>query len=145
MNIGKLDNTGFNVEAGLNLTTLLGLATAAREPVRLKAGYAYIHQKHETGRDIYRSLYALEYLRHKVVVELSHPIVYRLSASWALRYQQRMNGYHPYAKLDGRLAWTEPHWQLFVKADNITAHRYYDLGGVRQPGLWLMAGARVSL
>ena len=145
MNIGKLDNTGFNVEAGLNLTTLLGLAIAAREPVRLKAGYAYIHQKHDTGRDIYRSLYALEYLRHKVVVELSHPIVYRLSASWALRYQQRMNGYHPYAKLDGRLAWTEPHWQLFVKADNITAHRYYDLGGVRQPGLWLMAGARVSL
>jgi iron complex outermembrane receptor protein len=144
MNIGKLNNMGYNVEANLNLTTLLGIAAGAREPVKVKVGYAYIHQKHETDREIYRSLYALEYLRHKVVAEVSHPIVARLSASWAMRYQQRMNGYHPYTKLDGRLAWTEPHWQLYVKADNITAHRYYDLGSVKQPGLWVMAGAKVS-
>lgn len=144
MNIGKLNNMGYNVEANLNLTTLLGIAAGAHEPVKVKVGYAYIHQKHETDREIYRSLYALEYLRHKVVAEVSHPIVARLSASWALRYQQRMNGYYPYTKLDCRLAWTEPHWQLYVKADNITAHRYYDLGSVKQPGLWVMAGAKVN-
>lgn len=144
MNIGKLNNMGYNVEANLNLTTLLGIAAGAHEPVKVKVGYAYIYQKHETDREIYRSLYALEYLRHKVVAEVSHPIVARLSASWALRYQQRMNGYLPYTKLDCRLAWTEPHWQLYVKADNITAHRYYDLGSVKQPGLWVMAGAKVN-
>lgn len=145
LNIGKLNNMGVNVEANFNFTTLLGIAHNAEQPVRLKVGYAYIHQKHETDRDIYRSLYALEYLRHKVVAELSHPIVSHLSASWALRYQQRMNGYHPYTKIDGRIQWTEAHWLLFVKADNITAHRYYDLGSVRQPGLWIMAGASVRL
>lgn len=151
MNIGKLDNMGFNVEGTLNLSELVNpnfgmqRSPSRRVPVLLKVGYAYIHQKHETDQPIYKSLYALEYLRHKFVAELSHPIVSRLWASWSLRWQQRMNGYHPYAKLDGKLAWDEPGWQLYVKADNITGHRYYDLGGVRQPGLWIMAGGVVKI
>lgn len=144
MNIGKLDNLGFNAETTTNLTYLL-THHGATTPVLLKLGYAYIHQKHETDREIYRSLYALEYLRHKFVTEISHPVISKLSASWALRWQQRMNGYHPYAKLDGKLAWTEPSWQLYVKADNITCHRYYDLGAVRQPGIWFMAGGNIKI
>lgn len=155
LNIGKLDNMGFNVECNINVSELLSdsretnspLASGEVEGVRLKLGYAYIYQHHETSQAIYRSLYALEYLRHKFVATLSHPIVSHLSASWSLRWQQRMNGYHPYAKFDGQLQWTntESHYQLYLKADNITAHRYYDLGGVRQPGLWIMAGAKVML
>ena len=54
-----------------------------------------------------------------------------------------MNGYHPYAKIDGKLLWTARRFSLFLQADNLTAHRYYDLGGVRQPGLWIMAGGNV--
>ena len=56
-----------------------------------------------------------------------------------------MNGFHPYCKIDAKLMWKAPKYDLFVKADNITAHRYYDLGGVKQPGLWVMAGASVNL
>ena len=56
-----------------------------------------------------------------------------------------MNGYKPYAKADGRLTWREPHWQLYLKADNLTCHRYYDLGSVLQPRLWIMAGAGITL
>lgn len=135
---------GFNVETNLNLSQLL-IHNVGGEPTLLKLGYAFIHQNHETTQKIYKSLYALEYLRHKFVAELSHPIVKKLSASWALRWQQRMNGYHPYAKLDGRLTWSEPTWQLFVKADNITNHRYYDIGSVPQPGIWIMAGGNIKL
>lgn len=151
LNIGKLDNLGFNVEGTINFSELLrpalptGRTAAQHTPVLLKLGYAYIHQTHETDKPIHRSLYALEYLRHKVVAELSHPIVSRLSASWALRWQQRMNGYHPYTKIDGKIAWNMPAWQLYLKADNLTAHRYYDIGTVRQPGLWLMAGGSIKL
>ena len=137
LNIGKLDNMGASVdlstEARLNLSQLLfSQAETKGEPVLMKVGYAYIHQKHTTNQPIYRSLYALEYLRHKVVVELSHPIVSHLSASWALRWQQRMNGYKPYAKVDGKLTWREQRWQIYLKADNLTCHRYYDLGSVLQ-------------
>ena len=146
LNIGKLNNMGFSTEARLNLSQLLfSQAETKGEPVLMKVGYAYIHQKHTTNQPIHRSLYALEYLRHKVVVELSHPIVSHLSASWALRWQQRMNGYKPYAKVDGKLTWREPRWQIYLKADNLTCHRYYDLGSVLQPGLWIMAGAGITL
>ena len=146
LNIGKLNNMGFSTEARVNLSQLLfSQAETKGEPVLMKVGYAYIHQKHTTNQPIYRSLYALEYLRHKVVVELSHPIVSHLSASWALRWQQRMNGYKPYAKVDGKLTWREQRWQIYLKADNLTCHRYYDLGSVLQPGLWIMAGAGITL
>ena len=146
LNISKLNNEGFNIDATINFSELLGAPLQQSEtPVKLKFGYAYIHQHNELTQAIYRSLYALEYLRHKFVASLSHPIVSHLSASWSLRWQQRMNGYHPYAKLDGVLQWSEPHYQLYVKADNITGHRYYDIGGVKQPGLWIMAGAKVNL
>lgn len=146
LNISKLNNEGFSIDATINFSELLGAPLQQSEtPVKLKLGYAYIHQHNELTQTIYRSLYALEYLRHKFVASLSHPIVSHLSASWSLRWQQRMNGYHPYAKLDGVLQWSEPHYQLYVKADNITGHRYYDIGGVKQPGLWIMAGAKVNL
>ena len=146
LNIGKLNNMGFSTEARLNLSQLLFSQVETKgEPVLMKVGYAYIHQKHTTNQPIHRSLYALEYLRHKVVVELSHPIVSHLSASWALRWQQRMNGYKPYAKVDGKLTWREQRWQIYLKADNLTCHRYYDLGSVLQPGLWIMAGAGITL
>ena len=147
LNIGKLDNMGFNLETKLNLSELFFNTRhpTPDTPWLLTLGYAYIHQKHETDREIYKSLYALEYLRHKFVATLSHPIIGHLSASWSLRWQQRMNGYHPYAKLDGKLQYAFPHSLLYVKADNLTCHRYYDLGAVKQPGLWIMAGTKIEL
>ena len=141
MNIGKLDNMGYSVDAVLHLQELLPEFFITR----IKAGYAFIHQKHSTDGDVYGSLYALEYLRHKATLQVDHRIWRQLTASWALRWQERMNGYHPYTKVDVRLQWTAPTYNIYVKADNITNHHYYDLGNVRQPGIWVMAGASVKL
>lgn len=77
--------------------------------------------------------------------QVDHRIWRQLTASWALRWQERMNGYHPYTKVDVRLRWTAPTYNIYVKADNITNHHYYDLGNVRQPGIWVIAGASVKL
>ena len=141
MNIGKLDNMGYNAEVSIVPTEWWRGALVTN----IRIGYAQIHQRHETQQPIYRSLYALEYLRNKLTLSLSHHIWSHLSASWAMRWQYRMNGYTPYTKIDGKVMWTARNYELFVKADNLTAHRYYDLGGVRQPGLWLMAGAQIKL
>ena len=143
MNIGRLNNIGASADATLYLPELTGNDRFFLR--HIKIGYAYIHQNHETNRPIFKSLYALEYLRHKFVAQIYHRIWSRLSASWAVRWQQRMNGYHPYAKVDGKLMWQAPTYTLYVKADNITAHRYYDIGGVSQPGLWLMAGGSINI
>lgn len=141
LNIGRLNNMGASVDAVVRPCDLLEGCPVEKVTI----GYAYIYQNHETSEKIYRSLYALDYLRHKFVMGLDHRIWSRLSAHWDLRWQQRMNGYTPYWKLDGKLQWTARHYDLYVSADNITCHRYYDLAAVEQPGLWIMAGVKVKL
>jgi len=104
-----------------------------------------MHQTHSTTRQIYRSLYALEYLKHKFTASLSHRICRHIDARWDFRLQRRINGYSPYGKLDVKIRYTHQSWQLWLQADNLTNHRYYDLGTVRQPGLWMMAGGSIKL
>ena len=141
MNIGKLDNMGYSVDATLFVQELLPSSFITR----VKAGYARIQQDHSTSQQVYGSLYALEYLRHKATLQVDHRIWRQLSASWAVRWQERMNNYSPYTKVDCKLQWTAPTYSLYLKADNLTCHRYYDLGAVKQPGLWLMAGGSLKL
>lgn len=141
MNIGKLNNMGYSLDVTLMPNDIFG-----NSPVtRIKVGYAFIHQEHSADKEIYGSLYALEYLRHKVTLQIDHKIWSHLSASWAMRWQQRMNHYSPYTKIDCRLQWSAPSYSLYVKADNLTCHRYYDLGAVKQPGLWIMAGGSLKI
>ena len=141
LNIGKVDNTGLT----LDLSVRPDLLTGCPVFTQLKVSYGYMNQKHTSERDIYKSLYALDYLRHKLSVQLDHRIWSRLTAHWCMRWQQRMNGYHPYAKLDAKLAWDADKYNIYLKADNITNHRYYDIGDVLQPGIWIMAGAKVKI
>ena len=141
MNIGKLNNMGYNLDATIYMQELIPHCFITR----IKLGYAYIYQEHKTDATILKSLYALEYLRHKAVFGLDHQIWKNLSASWSVRWQQRMNGYTPYTKVDCKLMWDAKKYSIYVKADNLTCHRYYDMAAIKQPGLWVMAGASINL
>ena len=141
MNIGRLNNIGVDAQVVLHMDNILKQSTLRN----ISISYSYIHQNHKTDQPIWKSLYALEYLRHKFTAQADLHIWRNLSATWALRWQQRMNGYHPYAKIDCRIAWNDRRFSVWVKGDNLTAHRYYDIGGVLQPGLWIMAGAEIRL
>ena len=81
MNIGKLNNMGYNLDATLYMQELIPHCFITR----IKLGYAYIYQEHKTDATILKSLYALEYLRHKAVFGLDHQIWKNLSASWSVR------------------------------------------------------------
>lgn len=148
-----LDTWGLGASATLRFDALWGEAQPMR---RLRLGYAWMRQHRRDGLPVFRSNYALEYLRHKLTVSLDHRIWSRLGAVWSLRMQdragawQRYRGGKPtgelvpyglYALLDCRLSWAEPAWELSLDLTNLTAKRCYDLGGVRQPGFLLMAGA----
>ncbi len=126
---------------------------------RVTLGYAYIDQKRKDDIAIYKSNYAMEYLRHKFVAGIDHRIISRLTASWSFRWQQRMGSYilyenhkstgiahpyKPYGVLDMKLMWTDKHYDLSLSLNNITSYHYYDLGNVEQPGFWLMAGAKLK-
>lgn len=123
----------------------------------VSVGYVFIDQNRKDDVVIYKSNYAMEYLRHKFTAQVNHRIISKLSAAWQFRWQKRMGSYivyenhkstgraeayHPYALLDVKLQWTDKRYDLWVSMNNLTSHRYYDLGNVEQPGFWLMAGAK---
>lgn len=148
-----LHNMGGSAAVTLHLDRILG----SRQPLeRLALSYSYIHQTRKDGEQVFKSNYALEYLRHKFVARLRHRIVSRLAADWELRVQRREGGYivyenlkptgqiRPYgthALLDLKLSWTARRYELFCDMQNLTATRYFDLAGVRQPGFLVLAGA----
>ena len=143
-----LDNMGLQAQA-----------TASYKRWALNLSYAYIHQKRHDDIAIFKSNYAMEYLRHKFVATLDHPIVSHLTASWTFRWQDRMGSYilyenaqstgqlvdyDPYATLDLKLRWTQRHYELWAEATNLFNHRYYDLGNIPQPGIVVLGGVRVK-
>ncbi|MBQ4228550.1 MAG: TonB-dependent receptor, partial [Bacteroidaceae bacterium] len=146
-----LDNVGAQVQGKLDFPEMFGRDTWLRS---LSMGYTFIHQTKHDAEGVVKSNMAMEYLRHKVVASLTHRIYSRLSMSWDFRWQERVGSYvsegklvpyHPYAMIDAKMQWETPRYQLYIQATNITNHRYYDLGSVPQPGIWVMAGARFRL
>ena len=147
----QLDNMGIQVEGRFDFDQITGKDAWIKN---LTLGYTHIHQKRNDDTEIYKSNYAMEYLRNKLVASLHHKIWNRLSATWSIRIQDRMGnyisagqlvGYNTYANLDLKLQWNALHYNIFVQGTNITDNRYYDLGSVPQPGIWIMAGARWKL
>ncbi|KAA6300221.1 MAG: iron complex outermembrane receptor protein [Candidatus Ordinivivax streblomastigis] len=123
---------------------------------RLNIGYTYIYQQRHDDTEIYKSNYALEYLRHKFTARLDHRIWKNLSVEWAFRWQNRMGSYQKYIEnkptnelvpypsfglLDLKLSWERGKYHLFAEANNLLNRTYYDLGNIPQPGFWFKAGA----
>lgn len=130
----NLDNLGAQISADVSLP----------HAVRMQAGYTYIKQWRV--KDYFKSGYAGEYLRNKFTASLMHPIWRPLSMRWDVRVCDRIGSdYTPYAVLDAKLLCKLKSIELWVKGENLTDNRYYDLGGVQQPGICIMAGARWRL
>ena len=99
--------------------------------------YAYIDENLSYGRPILTSKYAMEYLRHKVVLQAESKLAARLNLSLSWRWQDRVGaGNRPYALLDGRLSWDDRHWSLYADCSNLLNRTYYDYSYIRQPGRW---------
>ena len=111
--------------------------------------YSYIDKDKDIEENI-QSMYALEYLRHKLVIQTNLRILSRLSMNVSLRWQDRVGNfernsetvpYDPYTLLDARLQWDDTRYSLYFEADNILNKEYYDHGNIPQPGIWVRGGA----
>ncbi len=151
-----LDNYGFSVTSGLDFRSMMNNHFFID---KITLSYAYIYQDRKDDEYIYKSNYALEYLRHKFVFTLDHRIVSKLSGSWSFRWQKREGSYisyvnnkntgnlvkySPYGLLNLKLMWQDRNYEIYVSADNLTSHRYYDLGNIKQPGCWIMGGLKLK-
>ena len=143
VNLTKVNTLGQEVNATLHSSLLT-----------LHLAYCHLHQKKDTPDNL-QSRYALEYLRHKLTAQLQMRLVAKLDMTLCYRWQDRMGtytntsgqveAYRPYSVVDGRLAWNDDTYSIYVEGNNLTSHRYTDYGNVPQPGFWLMVGAKCHI
>jgi len=154
----ELDNKGLEINAAFLGREIFGEKCPLR---KVSFGYAHIYQEREDDVEIYKSNYALEYLRNKLSASLETRVVKSLNATLSLRYQDR-NGsyikydenhkstgmlvdYEPYTLVDLKLSWDADKWSIYAIANNLFNVSYYDLGNIPQPGIWLKAGAKFKI
>jgi iron complex outermembrane receptor protein len=153
VNHARIKSLGGEITGRLEPAVLLG---RARFPVRsLSASYAHISQDKKAEPGI-QSYYALEYLRNKVVLQADLKFWDKLSVELSYRWHERVGSYEPYqdgqgtgkvvpyepySLVDGRIAWDENRWSVWLEADNLLNVKYFDHGNIPQPGLWLKLGA----
>ena len=154
----------------LNSIGLETLMQCTMHDAQYTISYSYIHQQKDLEEGIV-SQYALEYLRHKLVVGIQlplfnlspftlhtspvthHPSPVTLGVN--LRWQNRVGqytdfdgtvcNYKPFTLVDARMMWQAPAWQAYVKINNLFGTTYRDYGLVPQPGRWLIVGTTLRL
>ncbi len=97
----------------------------------------------------------LDYLSHKLAIRLEHGIYKGLGASWTVRFQKRegqynnaegeVADYQPVWLLDGSVYWQNTYLRVSADCTNITNSRYYDYGGILQPGAWAKISIKAKL
>ena len=53
-----------------------------------------------------------------------------------------LHRYGSYGILDAKLTWNAPTWNVYIEGNNLLNRSYVDIGNVKQPGCWIMAGAK---
>ena len=145
MNHTRLNTLGQELTLRLTLPDLLGRPGFFFRTLNL----GYTHQSQDKPLEAHlRSLYSLEYIRHKVVVQADFRILDKLSMDLSWRYVDRNTGsalLTPYSLLDAKLSYDFPRLNLYLRANNLLNCSWYDFGDIPQPGLWLMAGVSCRL
>jgi iron complex outermembrane receptor protein len=115
--------------------------------------YSYLSSDKESGSLI--SKYALDYLRHQVNITTDLRLIWKISGSAGLTYRasagifQDVNGevkkYDPSLLCDARIYYKSNIFKVFAEGSNIFNIRYFDYGGILQPGIWLKAGISIEI
>ncbi|MBR1667850.1 MAG: TonB-dependent receptor [Bacteroidaceae bacterium] len=147
-----IDNIGAEALANMNFTDLWGKESILQ---RLTLSYCYNYKYRVNKEQTANYASRMTFLRHKFVASLGHRIWNRLSAQWDFTLKNRegefdnaKTGEHQtfgtFGNLDLKVQWTAPHYTLYVQANNLTNHKYYDFANIQQPGFWFMGGAKVN-
>jgi len=105
---------------------------------------------------------AMDFLRHKASAAVEVHFLRRMSLALTATVADRNGSYthypvagdpsvtetrefQPFFLLDARLAWEKGRCRLYLDAANITDTRYCDMGGIPLPGVWVTAGAVLTV
>ena len=139
----QMDNKGAEINLQMLPRQLWGDNALVR---KIGVQYSYIYEESDYDVDVIMSKYAMDYLRHKVIVSADSKIWKNLNLSLSWRWQDREGKNNPaYALLDGRLSWDTAKWSAYIDGSNIFDKKYYDYVSIPQPGSWFRFGVRFSI
>lgn len=146
----RMNNVGVELNAALMPQQLWGATCPLRS---LTAKYAYIHDDADYDVAVIMSKYAMDFLRHKVVLGADIRLWRTLSLNLSWRWQNRKVDLNPsYDILDARLSWSDIRLgnsgiglTLYIDGSNIYNTKYYDYINIPQPGHWFRAGVKLTL
>lgn len=148
-----IDNIGAEALLTLDLNQLWG---TRHLPQRLTLSYCYNYKYRVHTEPNAEYVSRMTFLRHKLVASLNHRIVSNLSTQWDFTLKSRTGefdnaqtgerqSFGTYGTLDLKVQWQSPRYTLYLQANNLTNHRYYDFANVQQPGIWLMGGCKIQV
>ena len=148
----QVNATGVELSVAYRFPSFFPPSWGEREGPCISVDYAYTYldlNLKESG-----SRY-LDYLSHKLSIHLEHGIYKGLGASWTVRFQKRegqynnaegaVADYQPVWLLDGSVFWQNKYLRVSADCTNMTNTRYYDYGGILQPGAWAKVSIKAML
>lgn len=145
----------------MNLTTLNTMGADASASYTFSQGFikqlilSYAFVDTDKAPTTFDSKYALDYLRHQVVLQASHSLFRKLDMTWNLNYNDRAGdytdfssaqkvAYRPYLLLNTRIAWHLKQWMVYADLNNLLNQDYVDFGGLPLPGFNALVGLKWS-
>ena len=145
VNHTRLNTFGQEVSLRMSLPDMLGRPGFFFRTLSL--GYSHQAQDKALEENL-RSIYSLEYIRHKVVAEAGFRFWDKLALDLSWRYVDRNTGSEllkPYSLLDAKIGYDFPRLNLYLRANNLLNKTWYDFGDIPQPGLWVIVGVSCKL
>ena len=150
-NITQIITRGFEIAGYLDVNKLINKSF----PVKyLRLSYSFLETEKQSGE--YISAYVLDYLKHKLNIEIEHSFHKDLRASWKITFQDRAGTYTDFTTekeklyeafllINSRVFWNKETFTIFVEASNLLNTQYFDLGNIRMPDRWILFGGTVNL
>ena len=152
MNHTRLTTAGFELSALLDVQQLTGNPRSWLKQVRLS--WSFADASKQSGD--YLSKYAMDYLRHQVILGVQHRLPGDIEVYWqfilhdrAGNYQKYPSGeiisYNPYLLTNVRFDYTFHSLNVFLNVSNLFNTFYVDIGNLPAPGIWITGGIKVEV
>lgn len=138
-NFQTLNTFGFS----LSYANTVKLQRNILSKIDYKLAYNYLQPTIHNNASYFISRYAINNLKHQLIVYGSFYFGDKLTLSPGLRYYERVS-YKDYYMVNLRLSYQMKSWMLYADADNIFNEKVIEAGANPLPGFWLRLGGQLK-
>lgn len=94
-------------------------------------------------------------MQHKVSFNLTHKVISNLLVNYSVTFKSRegkylnkdrnYENYPNYTLLDLGIQYKYRNWDFHLNINNVFNVPYFDIGGLTQPGFWIMGGVKYKI